>query len=230
MVRYELKYAFAEDRHDDVLRAVKNHPAIFSEIFHKRQINNIYFDTSDLRNYWANINGVGNREKYRIRWYGETFGPVASPVLEIKRKFGLVGDKKSKKMPAFELTHDFSWFNYAQIIEDHFAGTDNPESAVYINNLLVQYPTIINQYQRQYFMTRDGKFRLTIDTDINYRKIASNYVGRDAHPDNHIIVEIKFTKEHAVAAEQVTNAFNWRLSRNSKYVNGVNALFHQVVY
>ncbi len=227
MVRYELKYAFPEERLGAVLQAVRDHPAAFGEIFHKRQINNIYFDTSDLRNYWANINGVGNREKYRIRWYGETFGFIASPTLEIKRKFGLVGDKKAKKMPAFELGHDFSWFKVAQVIEAAYAGTDNPESAIFINNLLVQYPTIINHYQRQYFMTRDKKFRLTIDTDINYQKITPNYVSADSLPERRIIVEIKFDQSHALEAGIVTNGFDWRLSRNSKYVNGVNLLLHQ---
>jgi len=227
MVRYELKYAFPEENLAAVLQAVRDHPAAFGEIFHKRQINNIYFDTSDLRNYWANINGVGNREKYRIRWYGETFGSITSPTLEIKRKFGLVGDKKTKKVPAFELVHDFSWFKYAQVIEADYAGTDNPESAIFINDLLVQYPTIINHYQRQYFMTRDKKFRLTIDTDINYQKITSNYVSVDCLRERRIIVEIKFDQSHAPDAGVVTNGFAWRLSRNSKYVNGVNLLLHK---
>ena len=46
---------------------IKLNIAEFSEIFHQRFINNIYFDTLGFENYYDNIDGIANRVKYRIR-------------------------------------------------------------------------------------------------------------------------------------------------------------------
>ena len=225
MVRYELKFAFSDDMYDYLLHTIKNHPAFFSEIFYQRQINNIYFDTINFKHYWENTNGTGTREKYRIRWYGDTFRSINLPILEIKRKFGLVGDKISERCPSFELTNDFSWFDYAHEINNYTSDIDNVESIMHLKNLVSQNPVIINNYQRRYFLTADKRIRLTIDSGINYLKISPNYVASNYTEDRKIIVEIKFDKDCALEAEKVTNNFNWRLARNSKYVNGVDLLY-----
>jgi len=225
MVRYELKFAFSEDMYNYLLHTIKKHPAFFSEIFYQRQINNIYFDTINFKHYWENTNGTGAREKYRIRWYGDTFGSIKLPILEIKRKFGLVGDKISVRCPSFKLTNSFSWYAYASEINKYISDIDNAETLMYMKNLLSQNPVIINNYQRRYFITGDNKIRLTIDSGINYLKISPHYVASNYSEEKRIIVEIKFNKDCAFDAEKVVNSFNWRLARNSKYVNGVNLLY-----
>ena len=50
--RYERKFIISQlDRHH-VETLIKNHPAMFSEIFHERSVNNIYFDTHQLKHYF----------------------------------------------------------------------------------------------------------------------------------------------------------------------------------
>ena len=42
--RYERKFVVSDMDYAAVEQAVRNHPAAFSEIFHRRYINNIYLD------------------------------------------------------------------------------------------------------------------------------------------------------------------------------------------
>ena len=68
---------------------IRYHPALFSEIYHERCVN-IYFDTPAFDYYEANVRGQAERIKARVRWYGKLLGKIKRPVLEIKRKHGLV--------------------------------------------------------------------------------------------------------------------------------------------
>ena len=84
--RYERKFLVSELNRFEIESIVRLHPAIFSEIYHQRSVNNIYFDTMNVSNYLDNINGVKQRLKVRIRWYGDLFGFIDKSVLEFKIK------------------------------------------------------------------------------------------------------------------------------------------------
>ena len=81
--RYERKFFITSLSRFEVESIVKLHPAIFSEIFHERFVNNIYLDSSDLINFYENIEGQSNRIKIRIRWYGELFGYIKTIPMKI---------------------------------------------------------------------------------------------------------------------------------------------------
>ena len=85
-LRYERKYCVSELMHEEIEGLLKLHPAVFQEIYHKRTVNNIYLDTHDLRLYKDNIDGKDSRIKLRVRWYGDLFGKVKNPFLEVKIK------------------------------------------------------------------------------------------------------------------------------------------------
>ena len=110
--RYEKKFLINELSKYEVESIVKLHPAMFSEIFHERSVNNIYFDTHQLKNYFENIEGETNRAKVRVRWYGSLFGVIKNPILEVKVKKGLLGRKYSSNFDQFSLNKelDFSKF------------------------------------------------------------------------------------------------------------------------
>lgn len=74
------------------------HPMVFSTAYPDRSVNNIYFDTEDFQYYRDNVEGVSNRRKIRIRWYGDWENREVSPVLEYKIKRGPVGYKTSYKL------------------------------------------------------------------------------------------------------------------------------------
>ena len=92
--RYERKFQVLTNVSVKELVAItKSNSAFFKEVFHERQINNIYLDTDEYKFYFDNVDGVADRQKARIRWYGNTLGELEKPKLEIKLKKGLVGDK-----------------------------------------------------------------------------------------------------------------------------------------
>ncbi len=83
-MRYERKFMVTAMSLRAIESRIKLHPSYFREAYSQRYINNIYFDTQTLKYYHENERGVSNREKVRIRWYGDTFGAIQNPKLEIK--------------------------------------------------------------------------------------------------------------------------------------------------
>ena len=56
--RYERKFLISELPKKNVDILVKFHPYLFSEVFARREVNNIYFDTFNLQNYYDNVEGI----------------------------------------------------------------------------------------------------------------------------------------------------------------------------
>ena len=84
--RYERKFLISDLNHNEIRAIIKQHPAMFHQVFYKRNVNNIYFDTADFSSYIDNVEGVTNRQKVRIRWHGDLFGVIKNPELEVKYK------------------------------------------------------------------------------------------------------------------------------------------------
>ena len=221
-MRYEMKYSINEDAYSWLIDKVMSHPSLFNEIFHKRQINNLYLDSIELDNYHANLRGSPTREKTRIRWYGELFQTVNKPALEIKRRFGLVGEKLIFPLNPIEVSKQYCW---QAIVESQKTSTNQEKSEllVVIDKLSCQVPSIVNSYYRRYFLSTNGKFRITIDNEINYFATNTGWINPFSIKEQHIIMELKYDQEDAKEAPNVSNYFPYRLARNSKYINGINA-------
>ena len=56
--RFEHKFLISDFSEDEVESIIKLHPALFSERFYRRSVNNIYFDSPNFKNYFDNVNGV----------------------------------------------------------------------------------------------------------------------------------------------------------------------------
>ena len=216
--RYERKLIVPDIYIDNVSNLIYNNPAIFREIYSKRKINNIYLDTPDHRFYNENIDGLAVRKKIRVRWYGDIYGDSIA-TLEIKNKFGSVGNKKSFKI------HKFNFNQELNIIEfrDMILKSDIPfDIKADLRSLDF---SLLNSYSRNYFLSLDNKIRLTLDSDINYYNIY-NYNGNKFNPPNAHqninIIEAKYSKNNDYLAENIINHFPFRLTRISKYVQGVN--------
>ena len=96
--RCELKFIIIRHSSESVFSLIKTHPAMFSEIYQERKINNIYCDTLNFHTFSDNVVGIADRLKVRIRWYGETFSSIAKPTLEFKIKSGLLSRKEYFKI------------------------------------------------------------------------------------------------------------------------------------
>ncbi len=221
-LRYERKFVFANCNALDIIQHVYRFPFGFKEVFYQRKVNNIYFDDSNYNFYKQNVEGVANRKKLRLRWYGNETSIVKAPSIEIKIKKGEVGDK---------ITHKFKAHSYnldqqapADIHESLLVATAD-QKALH-QGLSILHPTLLNTYERRYFLSFCSKFRITID--FNQEFYNPNY---RAHKKSRIelsdvILELKYAIDDDNEARELTQYIGSRLSKNSKYVNGINLLYH----
>lgn len=199
---------------------VRSHPALFSCPFPARHINNIYFDTREFRNYRDNVAGSMKREKFRIRWYGEQYGQLKKPVLEIKIKRGLAGTKKYAPLKPITLERGFSMEDVKSWLEESNLSPEYHEALRYLE------PTLHNRYRRKYFLSADKRFRITLDDQLSYMNIPKlpGFFVRQETEHSKVVIELKYDTEHDGDATWVTDHFPFRLSKNSKYVIGVKKL------
>ena len=197
------------------------HSAFFSEIFHERYINNIYFDFLNFNNFKDNIDGNMYRTKYRIRWYGDMLTKIETPVLELKIKKGLVGTKESYKLNQFELEKGIDILKIRNLIKVSKINSNVKFS------LLDQIPVMLNRYKRKYYVSNDKKFRITIDDEQSFYKINRfNNSFLNSHKDlNNVIVELKYDKQNESEVNQITNEFPFRVTKSSKYARGIELLY-----
>lgn len=221
--RFERKFVNSYFDINQTEQIIKMHPALFSEIHNRRYINNIYFDSPSLENYYENSFGKAVRSKARIRWYGDLFQKIENPVLEIKNKNGLTGYKQSFDLPSFEFTKKFD----SSQLKEIFLQANLPND-IY-NKLLKSIPTLVNRYSRKYFKDFSRNFRLTTDTDINYYNIRAgkNFINHKYTDNKNIIIELKYDFDKDEKAKFITEKLPFRLTKNSKYVNGIE-LFNNI--
>ncbi len=219
--RYERKFAIDEISSHEVISSIKVHPAMFAKAYPSRYVNNIYFDSHRMCTYHANLDGSANRIKVRLRWYDDLFGTVKNPVLEFKIKKGLVGTKESFKIDDFSLDQNAKLPNFAKL----FAQADIPPQ--FARQLHYVRPALLNRYHRLYYISADGHFRATIDTELEYYRI--NHLGGEflhrTQDRKNTILEIKYPQDKAHLAPQITNQLIFRMTRNSKYINGIETLY-----
>ncbi len=219
--RYEVKYvARASDLHR-LLAWVQNTGAGFTEPYPQRQVNNIYFDTFDHFAYAENLSGASARSKVRFRWYGEVDQPEKG-TLEVKRRRTGVGWKLSYPVGPLTLA-GVPWATIRQALRRQLPAVAqlwldaNPQAI------------LINRYHRRYFQSADQKVRLTVDW--NQRVYDERHSGvpnltRLANLPDTLVVELKFDRRDRPLANRYAQGLPLRLSRNSKYVVGVQAITH----
>jgi hypothetical protein len=220
-LRYERKFLITDHSFTEVEQMIKFHPACFFEIFHERNINNIYFDTLGLNNYYDNVEGETERLKIRIRWYGNLFGNIQKPVLEYKIKTGLLGKKKSYQLQPFEVD---SAFSKSQII--NAIKTDALPQNIK-DQILSLRPTLLNCYKRKYFLSADRNFRITIDHHLTYYGIhyTGNTFSNKSVDYYSTILELKYDSPLETEAQSVADTFPFKLTKNSKYLQGLERVF-----
>jgi SPX domain protein involved in polyphosphate accumulation len=218
--RYERKFMVEGIHPSEAEAVIFNHPSLFTEIFQERSINNIYFDTDEDTFFRDNVIGTSKRRKIRIRWYGDMFGSIAKPTLEYKLKDALVGDKWSFKTKSFTLDSAFSMKAMKEVVN----ASDVPDFVK--EDFKHLKPALLNQYVRRYFLSADGKFRVTLDFRLNFWEIFSydNDFFHHIEKKNKLIVELKYGIDSDKIVHKISSAFPFRMTKSSKYVDGVAEL------
>jgi SPX domain protein involved in polyphosphate accumulation len=220
-LRYERKYLITDYSFRDVEQITKFHPACFSEIFYERSVNNIYFDSPGMNDYYDNIEGSTKRKKVRIRWYGDLMGTIDSSILEHKIKSGLLGRKASYKLKPFCLDSSFNKEQIKNALNDLSIPNQVKDEVLSLR------PVLLNSYKRRYFLSADKNFRVTIDHDLKYYKINYNnptFLNKYLDPKS-VIMELKYDSLNELKAQDISNEFPFMMTKNSKYLSGLERVF-----
>ncbi|MGB0454583.1 MAG: polyphosphate polymerase domain-containing protein [Bacteriovoracaceae bacterium] len=219
--RYERKFLIEDSSRAEIEQAILFHPKHFKRIHEPRYINNIYFDTPDWDACNDNLIGFENRFKYRIRWYGDLEQTV-SPNLEVKIKSGIVGTKLSQKLKTLNTeSKALSGFDFVSYLRN----SEVPQDI--LMEVTAQKPVLVNRYLRSYFLSIDGKVRVTVDSGITFKKITAFNSSNFFVPASkrQVLIEMKYDRSEALNASEITRQFSFLLTKNSKYVTGVEALY-----
>lgn len=218
--RYERKFTAHGLPLAEVAMILRLHPACFRTAFAPRQVNNLYLDQSDLRSFHTHVNGAAVRDKVRIRWYGAATGDVARPVLEVKRKRGQAGAKT--RFPLAPFTYG-PGFDFEAVRRDALTRIGDVAVAEFVSGA---DPALVNRYQRDYLLSADRRFRLTIDRALCFERVHGRGVDAACRVDERdaVILELKYDVADEAAAQAVSRRLPFRLSKYSKYLNGITRL------
>ena len=214
--RYELKLTCGAELLTQARDWIRLHPEGFRTANPSRIVNNIYLDTIELRSLNENLSSLSNKQKLRIRWYGEDTG---HPVLELKYKQNWLGRKRRFNLPE-SLDLSKSW---SQIIADVSANV--PSSWQHLLGKMSQ-PTLLNRYHREYYATLDNEIRVTLDFGqqaYNQCFTLRPNLRQRLPVEERLVIELKGASSQSKRLQQACSDFPIRLSRNSKYVDNLRA-------
>jgi len=162
-----------------------------------------------------NADGIGDRDKLRIRWYGELLGRIEEPVLEQKIKHGTVGRKRSCRLGAFVFRRGMKGRELLETLRA--AEIPGPLRS----RMATSSPTLVNRYRRLYYRSADRRFRLTVDSRMGYSAFPTARGRRWLGPQGELVIELKYGHELDRDASFVAGALPFRVSKSSKYVTGM---------
>lgn len=221
--RFEIKFVARASDRALLAHWLQLHPAGFLRPHPDRRVHNIYFDTPDYRAFAENLSGVSERTKVRYRWYGSSALPDAGR-LELKRKRNRLGWKEVFEVPEAPCAKGDDWSAMRSRLRRSLPA--RARNLVDAN----PFPVLLNSYSRSYFATatvEGGQVRATIDVEQQaWDPRLSQGPGtcrRVVLPDE-MVVEFKFARAAFARAGDLLQGIPIRVSRNSKYVNGVHAI------
>ena len=208
--RFERKWRFKSNNYLALVNSLIRSDLFFKKHFPKRRVNSIYFDTLNFVSIRQNLDGVSNKKKIRIRWYGEQKN-IKNPVLEIKSKKGSETKKENYKIN--------------ELNNLRFPDLRSLEKIKNIVNKKIKSKKIIDpilttNYDREYFISNNQKIRATIDYNLKsiYLKNSSQ-IDIVKNFSLACILEFKYSTELDKYVRKNLKKITLRLSKNSKFVN-----------
>ena len=184
-----------------------------------RKVYNVYFDSVDLRTYRDNLSGASERLKFRYRWY-DNIEEYNNGHFEVKRKNGR-HSYKTRFDESLSLDIEKTWVENLR--------HNKQKLSLELDTYLSMYgkATLINEYDRYYYITLDGRLRVTLDRNISvYNQLLDSHVNLESkklYPECQVM-EVKFEKQNKAFAERFMDTLNLKISRYSKYVQGIQTI------
>lgn len=216
--RWERKCALHLQWVDELLIWIDQQPYAFGRAFPNRTVRSLYFDSAMLDDFVENLAGTSVRKKLRLRWYDDD---SRRATLEVKSKRNQLGVKHSFKIELPQPLEDLEFTDLPGILAAQL-----PEHAL---PLLTRgaVPAALITYDRRYFVSADGRIRVTLDENIQTWEQLGCRRLNDRRPDAfpHVVVlEIKYAAEFDSELRSMLGFLPGRISRFSKYAIGLQAL------
>ena len=218
-LRYERKYV-VPIKYDFMLpKFLVTSKMRFAPQYQDRIVNSIYLDTYNLQFFHENVNGLSKRKKFRVRWYGDP-NNIKNPVLEVKIKNANLG---KKIIYPIKFNQGSDVLNNINEIINVLVKIRTSESFSEILKYLK--PNLFVSYTRKYYISKVLDCRLTIDKNIGYKSInfQTNSM-RKLYSRNNTIMELKYPSNLNLRELSLLSNFPFRITSNSKYVEGLNSL------
>jgi hypothetical protein len=223
--RIETKFVVAPPQLARLRYWATNSALGFHAAWPSRHITSHYLDTWDYKAYCDSRAGVAPRAKFRIRYYGDG-EPGQAAYLEAKLRDARCG---------YKLRYPFDETILAAPVKA--GATVRPRrSSTWIRdlseidgldetlrfNLLNLHPTAEIRFHREYYDSALYPVRLTIDTQLEYRRAGNP----DAlfKRDPLIVCEIKMPTNPDRRLTGLLASIPFRISRNSKYCRAVSSV------
>ena len=223
-MRYEIKYLVDPNQVTELESWLSGKPFV-RRAFPPRQVNSIYFDSLDFKSAQDNLDGIADRSKFRIRWYGDIDNSRKDLTFEIKSKRGRLGSKVSTSLG--ELTTPLMKMTNRDI--ESALHTDLSARPLVPQGVALQ-PTIYVAYERRYHEAAGG-IRITFDEGLNFRQMTGNRHQSSSSTSYYqkSVLEFKFAPEAKEQAARIMRDLRLVPSRSSKYVIGLS-LFGRANY
>jgi len=215
--RFERKFIARGMERESVESAIRMHPACFRDHHAPRTINTVYFDDAEFSFFKDNVEGQSERQKVRVRWYGDGDDGLAASVMEIKSKINQTGSKQRYSIEDFDLAA----LSISSRVDEWLEGCSRHP------RLMTKYgslrPVMTNKYRRSYFVSFDGKFRVTVDDQLQFFHpgVSNLRSYGNVWEEKTSVIELKYNLDDDNQARNITNSLPFRLSKMSKYVAGV---------
>lgn len=220
--RFERKYHVESVPLAQIEHLVRRNPALFRMAYPDRTINNIYLDTPSRQSLLENLDGIADRVKARIRWYGDMLGRHEKPVLEFKIKRGMVGAKDSYRLIPFTVEQKMNAAAIHEVLE-------NSDLPPHVQLDLKRFePVLLNRYKRKYYVSADMHYRITLDHELEYYRFDRhfNLFTRPIRDYHSTVVELKYSGSIDQIDDRVASYFPFRVTRMSKFVTGMQSVHY----
>jgi len=212
--RFEKKWVFTKLDKVTLFSNLINSKLFFREQYSERTVSSVYFDNLNLKSAFDNLDGVSNREKFRVRWYGNNTEIFNNPILENKIKKNFQGYKIFFKLNDFDKKKLDN--------ENLFQLTKSVNKLILNKNL---YPISMTNYKRIYLISANNEIRATLDFDLQYKKL-NNYIENFFTKVEDIVLEFKYPASMDTYLRKQISGIT-RISKNSKYINSLMSNIYQ---
>ena len=233
--RYELKFLVGAEAKNALLKLCEEglDPDPYGEQGVYR-VSSLYYDSPRFDAYWEKLDGVRNRAKYRLRYYGEE--PLKSKAFfEIKHRWDQTVFKERIPLKEGALEPLFTDPSAIYSLHDYVGELSKPEQLTLERILsaaargMIQ-PVNLIAYKRQAWVGRhDDRLRVTFDhlcsvheTDHPCRPVEAP--GTPFLPESRMVLEVKFNSRLPVWLRDAVSKVSLSPIRFSKYVEGLMAL------